>query len=477
MEPSRVRLHLAQEETALPPDDADILKLEDTSSILSQTTTTSVHCSPREDEPNLYNIPDTLYPTYRPLPTILKLFIAFASIFFSANLTLEKSSWLNPLLAVARHRANRRQMFSFFITALATGIGSNLLLQDIFLPPSRISTAGLFSKYTAPSKLSRFEPVALPGGEEIGVHYLKYQSKKATSKPPRMNACYVNHGFGASSLSWLPVLPSLVDRMGARVGLGHDMPGLGFTDRSKDIKNFSLETSAKIGSTLLSQEMKDKDDSVLLLGHSMGSVATLRMALALPRHVRKEVVLVAPALGMIFHSTAHRPVSVKKLADWSRPARSVFLRYSFDPLFCYVLRRLVGKRRFWRNSLSLFWGDASRLSNSDVLRYQWPSVGRGWEKGLLSFSRAQMKPPEDRLTDAELVEQVLALPNTSLTVIRGSKDKVIGDRIINPFWGPFRSKVKIIDLEGQGHDPFEEQVDVFLDTLDSVLEDSTKDQR
>lgn len=126
---------------------------------------------------------------------------------------------------------------------------------------------------------------------------------------------------------------------------------------------------------------------------------------------------------------------------------------------------------FWKKGLGQVWGNPSHLSDSDVLRFQWPSIGKGWERGLLSFALAQSRQgSSDGVTDAELMEQVLALPNSRVVVIRGEKDRVVPKKLVDGFFNKFPN-VTIHELKGQGHDPFEEQVDVFVETVGSILDE------
>jgi pimeloyl-ACP methyl ester carboxylesterase len=234
---------------------------------------------------------------------------------------------------------NIKKLVKFAGKTLIASSLSATLLQDVFFPPTRIPTAKLMQTYFLPSAISRYDEIPLPKrGDTLGVHYLKCQANP--KRPVRFQALHCNHGFGASSLSWLPALPSLMDRLGARVALAHDAPGFGFTDRSDNITTYTRGTSAEIGTQLLQTALGDDDTStsVALFGHSMGAAATLRMALALPKETRKFIVLVGPALGLI-----HEPVKVKsRLRSCTRPARQFVRKYLFDPTFGYVLRRAVG---------------------------------------------------------------------------------------------------------------------------------------
>lgn len=137
------------------------------------------------------------------------------------------------------------------------------------------------------------------------------------------------------------------------------------------------------------------------------------------------------------------------------------------PAFQHFLVLLTRMPNFWKRGLRQVWGDANCLTDSDVLRFQWPSVGAGWERGLLSFAHAQILHSD--MTDKQLMEHVLSLPNTTVVVIRGAKDQVVPKKLMKKFFDQFPD-VPIHELQGQGHDPFEEQVDVFVDTVGRILD-------
>jgi pimeloyl-ACP methyl ester carboxylesterase len=116
------------------------------------------------------------------------------------------------------------------------------------------------------------------------------------------------------------------------------------------------------------------------------------------------------------------------------------------------------------------WGDPNKVRDSDVLRFQWPSIGAGWERGLLRFAQAQGNV-HNALDDATLLKRVLELPNTTVAIILGSKDKVISSKLIRTFLhdNDFEEQVPVIELEGLGHDAFEEDVDAFVDAVEQLL--------
>ena len=96
------------------------------------------------------------------------------------------------------------------------------------------------------------------------------------------------------------------------------------------------------------------------------------------------------------------------------------------------------------------------------MRFQWPSIRQGWEQGLLRFSRAQSVAVDER----GILQHVLNRPNTRLVVIHGSKDRVISNAMLNKGLIP---GVQMIQLDGQGHDPFEEDVELFVSTVEEWI--------
>lgn len=107
------------------------------------------------------------------------------------------------------------------------------------------------------------------------------------------------------------------------------------------------------------------------------------------------------------------------------------------------------------------------------MRFQWPSIGAGWERGLFHFARAQSRggeAPDDRLEDNALLRQVLELPNTKVVVVLGSSDKVIPSKLIRKFLQDFKT-IPVVELEGLGHDAFEEDIEGFLGAVEQLLQD------
>ena len=503
---------------------------------------------PRTDEPNLYNLPLDLYPTYRPMPLILRLVLPIISAVIVAtryrySLPMRWTDILSPLNSrrVLLSPPVIRVTLSFLLRSVLLWTIATLSIQEYYFPPSQITTTSLAQAGQLPSTLSRYS-VVTPLPEvvvdrgavvqtpviPIGVHSIRYTKRGKTGVTTDNESRTFNnydgisfhHGFGASSLSWLPALPSIVERLGsnkgrhspAAVGVAHDAPGFGFTDRPNGdvdggLRQYSSENSANIGLALLVESLSEQqqqdsaaammsssnDDvieedtkSIAIIGHSMGARAALLMA----HHCATDptlklrpnlIVLVAPALeGVTLPSVKrvgyHVKVSRRQSPTWSMAGRVWLLwrKVFVDPPLQYGLRRLVcGTKDFWRNGLMLAWGDPHRLSDSDVLRFQWPSVGRGWEGGILNFARSRIlsSPHPGTLDDVRLLRDVTNYKDTRVVIVYGSRDGIVridstlAERVCNDF-----PNIKFIRMEGCGHDPFEEDVQGFVTALEKSIE-------
>jgi pimeloyl-ACP methyl ester carboxylesterase len=505
---------------------------------LAATTNTETPFVPRLVEPDLYALPDTLKATYQPLgllpSTLLTGVIGnlvllwdttikshkvrqFFHIFFTSGplqsltevlLEMKRASWRTTMQWL-------QWTVSFVVKALVLKAFCTVVLQDLFLRPSRVSTAQLQSQYVLPSTLSKFREMPLSTSSSvknattlIGLHWLEYRATKdrnghdnttSTSNSSidpetgrTKSILYCNHGFGASSLSWLPALKTLTHSLHCDIGLAHDALGFGFSEaRSEDREEkeetellhwYTWEGSAEIAQSLLHEQYSlQSNDTVVLMGHSMGALTTLYLALKLPKEIPKRIVLVAPALGV--RPSRSRKSSPKKtllprrgrVVSFVKRARSVLLESPAK----YVLRRTVGLPGFWKSGLKPVWGNAERLKDTDVLRFQWPSIHQGWEDGLIRFTKAVSGSSSHTssmgdvcnkndllqgMPDEEALLRVLALPNTKVEVILGGKDRVVSPAQIRRFLKEF-PQICVTELPGLGHDPFEEDVGSFVQAL------------
>jgi len=518
---------------------------------------------PRSDEPNLFDIPADLSPTYRPVPMLIQIaiIVASASLVGRRGLsqllasTLSRSAILQRLMSPLAERLPsfsvvRRALWFCLRTALVSTLAKLGIQEAFYAPSSGVTTQYLADRDELPSTLSRYRVVtplsvsaparidesneratiSNPSWSEddssaialIGVHSIQYTQQTANEgggkKKHKYDGMYLHHGFGAMSLSWLPVLPTLVDRLGSgdARGVAHDAPGFGLTDRPDadadadgGLFQYGFENNVGIGLALMRDALSEQvalpveDDattnsnegtretkSVAIFGHSMGSKSALLAALHYASHPELQVkpnlvVLVAPALeGATLPSrrayalkATGQGIKKESKGRMRRMARKIYIawkRIFVDIPLQYGTRRLVcGTKDFWRNGLSLAWGDPNILSDSDILRFKWPSVIKGWEGGIINFARARIlsSPSRDTLDDGQLLKRVADLRDTKVVIIYGSKDRVV--RIEGAVAASLKKdfpSVKLIRLEGAGHDPFEENVGGFVMELEKALE-------
>lgn len=437
----------------------------------------------------LYKLPEGLHRYYQPLPVITQALALLLATWIAAATSWAKLTWWQPLsiLRGLHPLPSTARFISFLAKVVTYFFVSQLVLQEITASPSRVSMQTLLQKYFLPSKLSQYQTISVPASEpnespfSLGVHFLEYHNpnniKNATTIPSSFDALYLQHGFGASSLSWLPVIPSLVQRMNARVGLAHDAVGFGFTDRPSHQKWYTSKQSARIAHHVLRQQCNSDSipKAVALVGHSMGSLAMLRLATQLPKETNKFIVLSSPAFGI---NNRKAPPKTPYQMSWIRrkvlhPIGRTAQQTVLVPAAKYLLRRIVGTKGSWKAGLKGAWGDPAKVKDGDVLRFSWPSIGMGWEEGILRFASAQGMRQEDELdNDRTLMQRVLELPNTKVAIILGSKDRVVTPKQVRSFMNDADpdNKVSIIELDGLGHDAFEEDEERFGRVVDELLE-------
>ena len=139
-----------------------------------------------------------------------------------------------------------------------------------------------------------------------------------------------------------------------------------------------------------------------------------------------------------------------------------------------LIASFENKRRsnFWSNGLRLAWGNPGLLSKSDALRFQWPSIGKGWEKGLLAFTRSRLSSTQSYAGgEIHLFSDVLSLPNTSVVIASGTKDNIIPLEASQRLYKYFNDtgKVSFVEFSGCGHDPFEENPCDFIQKIQEVV--------
>jgi len=141
---------------------------------------------PRPDEPNLYDIPSIISPTYRPLPFLVRVLINLSS----AAINWKKFITLTSTIHHRHISANFKNVMSILVRYLLVSSVAKLCLQEVMYPPSRVTTKYLAENDLLPSKLSRYQfvtPVAIiqdvigGGGGDASNNTFPTQSTQFTS--------------------------------------------------------------------------------------------------------------------------------------------------------------------------------------------------------------------------------------------------------------------------------------------------------
>jgi pimeloyl-ACP methyl ester carboxylesterase len=88
---------------------------------------------------------------------------------------------------------------------------------------------------------------------------------------------------------------------------------------------------------------------------------------------------------------------------------------------------------------------------------------------LIAFTRSRLSAICAYPTgDLGLLEEVLQIPNCRVVIAHGSKDAIVPQKLIQKIKSRFPT-IDYICFEGQGHDPFEEQPDLFVNKIYEVI--------
>ncbi|GMI30024.1 hypothetical protein TrCOL_g10873 [Triparma columacea] len=356
--------------------------------------------------------------------------------------------------------SNQRLAFKplayLFLRFLATLYLTRIFLQELLLRPSLADHPYL------PTRISAFSS-NLPAD----VHYLLQTPRQDAASSSK--TVHLSHGFGASSLSFISVIPSLSSRLGATV-VASDAMGFGFSryppGHPSTSEDYSVERSAALASENLRRAVEGAGEGDhLFVGHSMGAGQALRMArekILGGKGGGVKVVLVSPA---ILERRGKKVVAKGGNKGLARLVCSPFI-----PVFSFFLRRLVSSGRFWKKGLAQAWGDGSKVTDEEVNLYRYPSVGKGWERGLLKFTAAQARG-EGRFVaeggrggDGELLLEVCKACD-EVVILHGKKDGIVpvrNSRNLKKWVEEEGGELRLVELEGVGHVAHEEVAEEFV---------------
>lgn len=308
-----------------------------------------------------------------------------------------------------------------------------LVLVGPFLIP--VGTSGTLDNRAAAAQLW--------GDESKFVDALDHQVHYVESGSPDSDRLIVLlHGFGASALTWRPILEPLGE-------FGHviayDRAAFGFTDRPISwvgLDPYSAAGQLAVLDSLIKQFGQGK--TVVLVGHSAGGSLAMAYALDHPGAVTS-LVLEAPAV----YESGGSP-------DWLK------LLYGI-PQLDHVGPLLVSS--IAESGLSVLdqsYYDTSQITQDVRDSYTAPLRIQGWERGFWEFNKS------DR--ELNLINRLGALKLPTL-IITGDSDQIVATDSSIRLAGELQD-ADLLVIPKAGHLPNEEKPKEFLNALIGFLEQS-----
>lgn len=375
--------------------------------------------------------------------------------------------------------------------AAAACLGCMLLLLSLLLWLWR-----RLLRTTARSLLQTEEEAAVEGSRFLTLHGLKIHHVVHTlparelARSPHSRGhhashapsllVHLNHGFGASCLTFDLLLESLTisldNVLDPAIGLSmvaHDRIGFGLTERPTARQPYyGRDFNARVATDLCTAVRRSPTARIVLVGHSLGGVVSTLMALDADIEVAA-LVLLAPAFVLPASSAPHA-VAIRAGATLGAcAARFPNLLELLWPVLTLLLQLPV----FWRLGLRLMYADPSMLSASTLLRYRWPSQLANAASGILRFvlgdlallprqsksrwalARASVlnRPATQTggLSDVELIVRLNDL-GTPVLLLQGLQDRLVPPENTRRL-ASLLEHAQLVEIDRCGHMPQEEQ--------------------
>ena len=366
----------------------------------------------------------------------------------------------------------------------------------------------------------------------LKLHALVHRHQPSPSfLPPSSKQIFLhcNHGFGANSLSYEPVLESLSSRLGQlypTLAAAHDAPGFGLSDSPAEAEEkeeggreegglYTFENNARLGGRLMEALREEggreggREEQHVFIGHSMGSLSSAYMALNKLKSQDEEeggregrrasslppvtLILVAPAIMSMQRAPSRLPPAGRAFLPLLFPERLLrFFSSKTGPvlhslllvLTSSFLRSLCYSEKFWRDGLGVAWGEGGPPSSLTVAHYRLPSLKEGWEKGLSRFVLAPLFARREGGREGGkegggggLVEMFAGRVREGrmrVLIMHGTKDRVVAignsRRLAKAMRegggeGGREGGAEVMEIEGVGHVPHEEVPEKFVEAV------------
>lgn len=199
----------------------------------------------------------------------------------------------------------------------------------------------------------------------------------------------------------------------------------------------------------------------------MGSLPAVRNVLSSPQRV-SALVLIAPAVV----PPAPFPPLIRlftragaEILAWL----AVGATFILSPILALILRKYVGSKSFWRTGLSL--AREGPLPEEIVEGYFAPTEERGWDRGVLNFTRAAFLDRARGIAEREDFVQMLSRleDRPSVLIVHGDRDRVVPVSNSRKLAGILPGS-RLVVMKDCGHVPHEERPEEFSSIVAEFLQ-------
>ncbi len=252
---------------------------------------------------------------------------------------------------------------------------------------------------------------------------------QATPKAPLL----LLHGFGGSIGHWRNNIPALSEHHSL-----YALDLLGFGSSQKAI--------AQYGTDLWLEQVYDFwrtfiQEPVILVGHSIGSMVCLALAVKYPEMVQGMVMFTLPDASVLGLPKWLGSKPVKQLT--AIPLGLAKRIVTFPPLFV-LLFRTIRRPRVLKGWAKGAYGQASAVNDDLVDVFSSPAYDRGAARALMAMINAKSSG------EAYLAKDVLPRIQVPMLLVWGKKDQAVPFSLARKFLA-YSDRIELIALDDIGH--------------------------
>ena len=341
------------------------------------------------------------------------------------------------------------------------------------------------------------------------IHYLNIRNNNNNDKPDHLTSLSLYHGFGSNSLSFKPIIDSLMSRSTNTnyYITAHDIPGFGFGERdgSKKLQPMFYRPlwNALVGDTIMNSNKVSS--SKIIFGHSMGCIpALISGIIAKNNNNNVTVVLECPALKYSnIMGCSNESNIMKFITNKLNNLKPIHTKKSItDRIIGLVMKTILfpirlalkimlRSRYFWKRGLSVaYTAKVSEIKNEIFDGYRLAAYANEFDVDLLNFVNSQKQGIDDSVIGSPFPSSMI-LPGishmdllltlcklkTKVIIVHGIDDKIVPLQnsidIVNSIKKNLndddKQYIELRTINLNGHVPHEEDANQLLEILNDII--------